>query len=97
MDKIRPGEDPLDWYRRYRATLPVERKIPPEEVLAQPEAEQLLIDSTVEAQPDGEIARKLAVLEAIVYVTDEPLSVRYFPLCHEKITWRAAHCAGSVE
>jgi len=34
MDKIRPGEDPLDWYRRYRATLPAERKLPREEVLA---------------------------------------------------------------
>lgn len=36
-------------------------------------AEQLLID-TPQPEKDDEVARKLAVLEAIVYVTDEPLS-----------------------
>jgi segregation and condensation protein B len=36
-------------------------------------AEQLLID-TPQPGRDDEVARKLAVLEAIVYVTDEPLS-----------------------
>src|SRR4051794_34716583 len=35
--------------------------------------EQLLID-TPQPEKDDEVARKLAVLEAIVYVTDEPLS-----------------------
>jgi segregation and condensation protein B len=39
-------------------------------------AEQLLIsDSIQEPVSDSEVSRKLAVLEAIVYVTDEPLTV----------------------
>ncbi|HYO83288.1 MAG TPA: SMC-Scp complex subunit ScpB [Bryobacteraceae bacterium] len=36
--------------------------------------EQLLIDVAPEAEGDAEVARKLAILEAVVYVTDEPLS-----------------------
>jgi segregation and condensation protein B len=36
--------------------------------------EQLLIDVPIEPDEDSEVARKLAVLEAVVYVTDEPLS-----------------------
>ena len=36
--------------------------------------EQLLMDVVPRVEADSEVARKLAVLEAIIYVTDEPLS-----------------------
>ena len=52
---------------------PVTVDVPEADLSTELSPEQLLVD-TPQPERDDEVARKLAVLEAIVYVTDEPLS-----------------------